>query len=788
MTASIAPALRKQRVSVKQLVEQTCRQGDLHTSVDGRATATEGMASQRALQKLEPDTYEPEAAFARTFVLLGVRLMLRGRADGRDITQTPPRLDEIKTSRADPVVLEAQRGHLHWAQLRIYAALQALEQPAFGEFELRLRYVHPDTDAEHCSVRTESRSSLLTFLSACLQDYGTALAALWQRRLARDAALADFAFPLSGFRPNQRVLAARVFQALTAGESLLLEASTGIGKSIGVLYPALRAFGRGPAQRYFYLTARRTGAMAAVRAMKQLNASGAPVRWVQLQAKGQLCQHSGEACVPTECPMALGYYDRVPGALQTLESHRALDPATLQAAAQAYQVCPFELSLDAARTVDVIIGDYNYVFDPDVRLQRFLDCEDIGLLVDEAHQLVPRTRSMLSAEIHQGLLQAARQQTASGSLRKRLDSVQRALTKLTRSGSHEDADFGPLDRALDRLLTQCATLDWHRELSGAVQEFLWSAARWQRRAGILAELPSMRQLVRLPSGRRGEKSGSKSVRARWQVRYDCLDCAPYLQKLFAQYAADIRFSGTLQPPSLYQRLQGRSDAQHCIIASPFRPEQLVLGIVRDIPTYYRARGESLPALVNLIAQILAARAGTYLIALPSFEYLLQLEQALQTAMAGTDVAIQSQQRGMDATAQAAFLEGLSQAACAQVVLVVLGGVFAESVDFTDIALAGVLCVGVGLAPPSALAEARQRHFDAHGSDGALVAYTQPAMVKVVQMAGRLLRSPADRGVLLLIDDRFSQRRYAQFFPEHWQPRVLAAAEVANLLENFWSEP
>ncbi|MFK7915141.1 MAG: ATP-dependent DNA helicase [Pseudomonadales bacterium] len=767
---------RSQTVSVKHLVESTCREGDLYTAVDGRATAEEGIACQRALQHTEPDSYEPEAPYARLFLLHGVRLQLRGRADGRNLTTSPPRLDEIKTSRANPVELEAKRGHLHWAQLRVYAALQALELPGCLQYELRLRYVHPDSGAEHCSTRVESRDSLLEFLCGCLQKYGLALAALWQRRRLRDAALADFSFPLPQFRPNQRVLAARAFQALAAGESLLLEASTGIGKSIGVLFPALRAFGRGPAQRYFYLTARRTGALAAVRAMEQLNQGGAPVRWVQLQAKGQLCQLSGAACVPTECPNAVGYYDRVAAALHELDALCALDPPTVLAVAQQHQLCPFELSLDAAQTADVIIGDYNYVFDPDVRLQRFADGRDIGLLIDEAHQLVPRTRAMLSAELDQGLLQAARSQTAAGPLRKRLDSVKRAWTRMLRDAGERTVDYGPLDRALDRLLKECATLDWHTELNGPVQEFLWSAARWQRRALLLEDLPSLRQLTQRPGARL------------WQLQHHCLDCAPYLQRLFAGCAADVRFSGTLQPPALYQRLQGRLASGQSTIASPFRPDQLALGIVRDIPTYYRARTGSLPALVALIARVLAARTGTYLIALPSFEYLAQLQQALLEPMAAADVPVHAQQRGMDAAAQASFLLDLQVAGRTQVALVVLGGVFAESVDFTGVPLVGVLCVGVGLAPPSALRDAEQQHFDSAGADGALAAYTQPAMVKVVQMAGRLLRSPADRGVLLLIDERFAQPRYAQFFPEHWQPQVLPAAAVTNLLENFWSEP
>lgn len=766
-----------ERLSVKQLVELTCQRGDLYTAVDGRATAEEGMVCQQTLQRDEVATYECEAAFDRLFAIESLVIRLRGRADGRILTGAVPVVDEIKTSRAEPRLLESKRGHLHWAQLRLYAALQALDAPRWQRFSLRLRYVHPDTRSVYTSERTESRDSLLQFLWHCLHRYSVARAALLRRRRQRDATLLRFEFPLPAFRANQRALAARVFQALSSGEPLLLQASTGIGKSIGVLFPALRAFGRGPSQRYFYLTARRTGALAAVRALRQLNAGGAPVRWLQLQSKGRLCQQNGSPCVPTECPKALGYYDRVGAALEALAGRWALDPAAIEEVATAHQVCPFELSLDAARSVDVLIADYNYVFDPDVRLQRFVDGSDIGLLIDEAHQLAPRTLTMLGAQLQQPLLRTARTQAGSGALRKRLDSVQRALSALSKSANQTlPIDASALNRAVDRLLLECATLDWNTELSGAIHEFLWAALRWQRRAALLQDLPSALLL---------EGSTSDGT---LQLRNECLDAAPYLQQLFAGYAADIRFSGTLQPPALYQRLHGRSESAVANIASPYQAEQLAVCIVRDVPTYYRARAASLPALAQLIEHAMASRPGTFLVALPSFAYLEQLQYQLEAQNQCPQLAIHAQQRGMTDAEQSAFLRQVAESVAPQLVLVVLGGVFAESVDFTDITLAGVVCVGVGLPPPSTLRDAQQSHFEDVGADGALAAYTQPAMVKVVQMAGRLLRGPDDRGALLLVDERFAQRRYAQFFPDYWQPQVLNAAAVPGVLEKFWSAP
>lgn len=758
-------------LAVKTLVQATCQAGDLHPGASVvRTTTEEGIRAQQLMQKNEGAEYRAEYPVGGHFRVAGVALKLSGRVDGLQIGTTETLVDEFKASRLPAQTLAEQQGHLHWAQLQTYAALLALDLPASTRFLLRLRYIHPDSFAEHRQERCVSRDELLAFLSACLHRFGKRFAKELKRRERRNQAMANLSFPLAQFRPNQRALAGTVYGALCRADSLLLEASTGSGKTLGILYPAVRAFAATAINRYFYLTARRTGALAAVRALRQLTGQGAPVVWIALSAKGDLCRIGGERCNPQECPKALGYYDRIEGALAELLPQRNLDRATVERVASRHNVCPFELSLDAALWCDVIVGDYNYVFDPDVRLLRFANGHDSVLLIDEAHQLGPRATQMLGARLAQQALREAGREVGIGPLRKRLDAVARTVTALDKSADGGVvANTEAVDRAIERLLADAAVLDWHSELSPAVAQVLWDCQHWLRRKALTRSLPHLLLL---------ERKGKSRL-----LQLVCLDPAEYLQSTFRRFYCDVRFSATLRPPRLYQQQHGRTDAQATAIASPYTQQQLKVCIVTDVPTYYRQRANSLPELTQLIHTVVGSHSGIYLVALPSFEYLSQLNSQLREQ---TALRVVAQQPAMDEQAREQFLCNLASSGRATVALVVLGGVFAESVDFTNISLKGVVCVGIGLAPMSITNRARERYFNERGQPGELIAYSQPAMVKVVQMAGRLLRRPEDRGVLTLVDERFTQQHYQEFFPPHWQPQRLNRRALAAELAKFWS--
>lgn len=794
-------------ISVKTLAEFVHRRGDLYPALGGRVTGEEGIATQRRAQQNREGGYQREVAVTGEFAIGDLRIALSGRLDGCDLAADVPFVEEIKTTRADPADAERALGSAHWAQARIYAALLAKAHPEREDWQIGLLYCHPDTDARQSFSERRSAGWLADYLEDTLDAYGAWLSAEQRYQSERNRWLEAREFPYGGFRVHQRALAGRVYQAFQAGEHLLLEAPTGSGKTMGVLYPALKALAAGHVQRLFCLTSRGTGALAAMKAAADLagdaQQTGARIRVVDLAAKEKACVVEGMPC-DARCPYSVGYYDRIQAAVVEALTLAHLDPAAIRGVAETHQVCPFELSLDAALWADLIIGDYNYLLDPVVRLQRFADDAQLGVLIDESHQLAERTRDMLSLELNRADVKAALAESPPAGIARQLKRTDRVLMEIRRDlaadKAAEEVVIEPpvkLLRAAQQALEALAEEDGDLSAWPLSRRVLFDLSRWVRARNWslkrpanggsddaddddAALAPEFRYLAQVTDSGRGVKG--------LRLRLACLDAAPYLESVLAGYGPHVRFSGTVTPLDLYQRLHGQTQAPGERVESPFRPEQLAAMVVTDLPVYYRQREASLPRLRDLVLATVDARAGNYLVALPSFEYLGQLAEALAPALGATPgTALVMQTPGMDEQTRAEFLDGFRDDGTTRVGLIVLGGLFAESVDFSHAPLSGVICVGVGLPPVSRRKEEMRTHFDADlgAGGGDTVAYRQPAMTKVLQMAGRLLRGPEDRGVLLLIDDRFARAAFQRFFPLHWQPHSLRAADVPAELENFW---
>jgi Rad3-related DNA helicase len=767
-------------VAVRDFIDSVAREGDLHTRLGRQTTAEEGIAAQKALQSREEPGYEAEVFVSHRFQAHGQTFRLRGRADGLRRSGAHMTVDEVKASRAAPGMLYRQQGRLHWAQVECYAAMLALITPEVEDWTLRLRYVSPEHSQETQQVQSLNRDALLALLALRVQAFGQLWALESARRRQRDLNLAPLQWPLASFRRNQRALAGTVYGAAQGGRSLLLEASTGIGKTLGVLYPTLRALPGAPYEQVLFLTARNSGAMAAERALQQLATGGATLRWLRIEAKQRSCGAAIEGCESGQCPRAAGYYDRLPAALQTVGSTAALDASAIRSIADRHRLCPFELSLDLALWVDVIIADYNYVFDPETRIKRLAQGSERFLLIDEAHQLSPRVIDALSAEVSRPELEAQALRLPAGILRRAMDAVAQAVAvcaeRLAPAGAAAQAQapapVEALEQAIDALIEACLPLDWQEDLDEAQQAVLWTLTHWRSRSGLRDDLPYVDLW----------DAGTATLRLR------CLDASAHLHKVLESYTGNVRFSGTLRPLSLQQQLHGQTDSSAETIGSPYTADQLAVAVVTDIPTYLRQRAGSLPQLVALVDALLQVRAGTYLLALPSFAYLEAVAHALTEHFGAAQV--KTQRPGLNPADQQAFLASLSTPlgpGQSLLCCVVLGGVFTESVDYSGLSLEGIVCVGVGLAPPGPEQAAREAHYQSLSDPQTAITLTRmlPAMNKVVQAAGRLLRGPDDRGVLCLIDDRFARAEYQQFFPAHWSPRQVRAAALPALLENFW---
>ena len=755
-------------VGVRELAQSVCRRGDIHARYEGGATAAEGLAAQRRAQQGRPQPYRREAAVATTMRRNGLTLAVKGRIDGFD--EKARLVEEFKTTRANPEALHAHLGHLHWAQLKLYAAMSDRQREAAASYTLRLVYLHPSPGRARAPQWRVERQAHGVELAAWFDETVNAYVAQWlanaRRVRLRDAQLRTMPFPYPRFRAAQRRLAASVFRACRDAGQLLVEAPTGSGKTAATLFGALQAMAHGHIDRIVFATARTTGQIAAEAALAACDLRHR-VATVTITAKRRICFNPELPCDPAHCQFARGYYDRMPAARAELLAGGRAGRAEVEAAARRHRLCPFELSVDTAALADVVLCDYNYVFDPVVGLSRLRAApfNRVGLLVDEAHQLGARTREMLSASLSAARLERARID-APGTLRKPLNSARRALATLRR-----DAAPGPMDppqallRALQRLLNAAAETE--AASPPGLRDFLDDCARFARSADWFAE-GDFRHLLRVASGE-------------VEVRMACLSPAGYLKAALGGFQGAVRFSGTVSPLPLFQRMHGQTqDARAMRVDAGFAPDALGVFIAPDVHTHYRRRAASKPALARLIAAVAASAQGPCLAAFPSFEY---LEAAVAELRSVCSLPVQAQRRDMTGAEGREFIRRLSRAGKPRIGAVALGGAFAESVDFGGGALKAVVVVGPGLAPRSAEQDLIAARFGPCGFD---VAYLQPAMTRVAQAAGRAVRGPDDRGVVVLVDPRFAERRYREYFPVHWRPRALRSTDIGAATAAFWA--
>ncbi len=729
------------------------------------------MAIQRRLQRDRPEGYRTEYPVRQRHSINGAEFELRGRVDGLLVDGNNALVEEFKATRFDVETVHLHDGPVHWAQAKLYAALLAQELSGVERWLLRLVYCDPDSGRTRTFEQTMRPEGLDCFLSETLERLWPAAQARHERK--RNAWLDSRPFPFARFRPHQRALARRCYRAMRNRERLLFEAPTGSGKTMATIYPALKSLAADESGKLLFLTGRGTGAQAAQAALARIDAGRKHLRVVTVTAREKACIVAGMPCSAETCAYARGYYDKRDAALDALCREHAIDPGQIESIARRHEVCPFELSLDAAVRADAVICDYNYVFDPVVRLQRFMADGEIDLLIDEAHQLASRTADMLSTDLQRIAFKAALSEPVGESIARRLESIDRALTALRRQCGDESETLieqpQALNRAIVRFLDEIQAMDADLSRLPALRAAVFDASRWRRSEGWREPGPFAYVL---------DTRGRGIV-----VRSCCLDAGRHIGDTLSRYRSSIRFSGTLSPLPLYNRLHGLDDAPFERAASAFGEHQLAVLIVRDIDTCYRARETTVGRLVEAVHAVFSARAGNYLIAFPSYAYLERFR--IEARRRFPQGILHCQVPGMTAGDRDAFLNHLRAESGPRLAAVVLGGVFTESVDLADVPLTGVIAVSAGIPPPDLTRDCQRRYFDASCGNGRHVAFLLPAMTRVVQAAGRLLRSPEQRGVICLIDPRMGNAEYRRYFPAHWRPRPVTARELGAAVAKFW---
>jgi Rad3-related DNA helicase len=751
-------------VAVRALCEFTAKRGDLDLRFTPSPTAQEGIAGHAVVTSRRGPGYQAEVSLAGDHGLLHVR----GRADGYDPAQNL--LEEIKTHRGQFASIPDNHRHLHWAQLRVYGHLLC---QARGLPEVNLALVYYDIGGGHETVLRETQSAAA--LAALFEDQCERFVAWAGQELAhrgaRDAALAALRFPHADFRPGQRHLAESVFKANASGRCLLAQAPTGIGKTIGSLFPALKAAPQQRIDKVFFLAAKTPGRQLALDAAAALAAGEAPLplRVLELAARDKACEHPDKACHGESCPLARGFYDRLPAARAAALARPVLDRAALREVALAHDVCPYYLGSEMARWSDLVVGDYNYYFDGGAMLFGLASANQwrVSVLVDEAHNMVARARSMYSAELDRAALRAARA-TAPAPVKKALERVGRAWSELDKAAPER---YQVLDQLPDKLLAAL------QNAGSVVNDFL------AENPGPLDPDLQRFHFDALAFGRLAESFGDHSIcdLARTGSR-DSTVCirnlvpAPFLKARFALAHSATLFSATLSPWHYFSDALGLPpDTAWVDVESPFTANQLAVHVPRGISTRYQHRAASLAPIAGLIASQYRAAPGNYLAFFSSYDY---LEQAASLfAQLHPEIPVWRQERRMNELERAAFLERFTPDGSG-IGFAVLGGSFGEGIDLPGARLIGAFVATLGLPQVNPVNEQLRQRMQAMFGAGYDYTYLYPGLQKVVQAAGRVIRTEQDRGVVYLIDDRFAQDEVRALLPRWWRLDQPAASESA----------
>ena len=795
-------------ISVRDLVEFVLRKGNLGGEREfvGSDRALAGIRGHQKIQHSRPTGYLTELPVEHRVETEEFTLQIRGRIDGLLITSEHVLLEEIKTVQG---TWNHEVEPLHWAQAKFYAFMHAREN-SLQELVLQLVYLELPAGKVTEFRQTILFAELSDFFATTTAVYVDWLRERHQWRLARNAAIAALTFPFPVYRPGQRELAVAAYRALANGGRLFLAAPTGIGKTISVLFPAVKALGEGKLERVFYLTARTVGRAIAENALANMRRAGLKLRAVTLTAKEKVCVREGHPCDPLTCPLALGYYDRIKSAIREALAQEEITRSVLEAVGLKYQVCPFELSLDVSVWADAIVCDYNYVFDPQVYLRRHFE-DDGGayaFLVDEAHNLVDRARAMFSADLDgREIVDVKRAiKRAAPRCSKALTQLHTAMRKLGRPIEAHEESIEASDTTVELNLfpEKAATIrpgengvrtspEFPDSLIEPMETALDETENWlaknqpaEFREIVLALYFRMRSFRRTAELYDEHFVTLVNPAPEVKVRQFCLDPSLLLRKAQARGQAAIFFSATLTPMDYYRTLLGGEPEDPVLqLSSPFPSENLLVLIQDRIQTHAKGRTESLGAVVEAIGTLVRGRSGNYLVYFPSYQYLNDTLQAFQIRHSSVPVLVQ--QPGMTEPERDAFLAAFSVEHGETLVgFAVLGGIFGEGIDLVGERLIGAVIVGVGLPQLCVERNLIRDYFQKQTAAGFEYAYTFPGMNRVLQAVGRVIRSDTDRGVVLLIDARFNETRYRRLFPAWWKYlRVRHTDGLRETAGNFW---
>lgn len=785
------------RISVRGLVEFILRSGDIDNRIamaDKDAMLLGGKI-HRKIQRKMGSNYHAEVPLKYEVLCKGFILRLEGRADGIIELEQGIVIDEIKgvfknlNQLKEPI-------EVHLAQAKCYAYIYAT-QKKLDEIGVQMTYCNMETEDVKRFQNAYRYEELDVWFWDLVGKYEKWARYQVQWKKKRDASIKGVEFPFT-YREGQKNLVTSVYRTILREKKLFIQAPTGVGKTIATLFPAVKAVGEGLGDKIFYLTAKTITRTVAWQAFDILKEQALRMKVIVLTAKEKICFCEEANCNPDYCPYAKGHYDRVNDAVyELLTTSDEMNREILEEQAKKWKVCPYEMSLDVCTWVDAVICDYNYVFDPNAHLRRFFGEGMKGeyiFLIDEAHNLVERGREMYSASIcKEDFLRIKRLvKNEDEKLSSRLEECNKQLLALKRecedyqvlnSVSHIYLKLMKLMTEFERFLEECKKEEMRKE----VLEFYFSVRMF---LNIYDRLDENYIIY-------SELTGGGHFR----VCLYCVNPANNLQVFLDKGNSTVFFSATLLPIHYYKKLLSAGKEDYAIYAeSPFAKEHRLLLMGNDVSTKYAKRGEAMyQYYARYLWQMVTAKAGNYMAFFPSYRFMeevyeefIHIQEAKELQpfpIPGPQVEYVMQSQYMSEEAREIFLENFEEERKNSFIgFCVMGGIFSEGIDLAQDKLIGAAIVGTGIPQVCRERELLKNYFDKHGIRGFDYAYLYPGINKVLQSAGRVIRTATDKGVILLLDERFFDRRYKEVFPREWENiETCNVRNVAEKIKKFWRE-
>lgn len=771
------------KISVRNLVEFVLSCGDLNFSFTGTSRNMDAIRAHQKIQKSQGEEYTKEVPLSIIINKNGFNIEVSGRADGIIKSQDGIIIDEIKTTTSELSSIDEDYNILHWAQAKCYAYIYTAQND-INEINVQLTYYNLNTAELKKFKKCFSKLDLEKYFLNLIDMY-----LIWAKDTSdwnniRNLSIKSLEFPFRNYRIGQRKMAVDVYRTIRDSGKIFIEAPTGTGKTMAVLYPSVKALGEGHVSKLFYLTAKTIARTAAEDAFLKLRENGLRIRTVLLTAKDKVCLKPDANCNPDECEFAKGYYDRVKDALKNILKIECIDKEIIESCAKEYRLCPFEFSLEITNFCDVIICDYNYVFDPRVYLKNFFSDskDDYVFLIDEAHNLIDRSREMFSAELSKDKILEVKKNIKpySKQIYKSLDKInkymieERKKCEIHLSNIAEEApkDIFPLLHGYISCCEKWLTENQNGPCKDEILDLYFDIFSFLRTAEFYDERYITYSHI-----------DSKNMK----LKLFCLNPSYLLNEALKRGKSAVFFSATLSPMDYYAYILGGDEASKKIkLPSPFPKDNLRVMVNKRISTLYKNRKNSYEDIANSIAYMIESKKGNYFVFFPSYEYMENVFQIF--ASKNCNIEIIKQNLSMDDAERKDFIENFKIVRDKTLVaFAVMGGMFGEGIDLAGDMLSGAIIVGVGLPKICTERNIIMDYFNELNGRGFEFAYMYPGINKVMQAAGRVIRTEYDKGIVFLIDNRFMQNQYKKLLKGSWFPlTIVETPEAAGKeADKFW---